>query len=287
MTNKPEIINKIGTVPTSNYTPRDERNIIGVVEHWIVGSAKSALRTFANPNRRASAHFVIDDEGNIYQLLRLSDIAWHAGDYSYNTETIGIEHEGGYRMGNGELAEPTHACEDASARLQAWLSEQYGWGDLKYKKNVWRHRDIKPTSCPGSLDINRIITKANNILNNNNNNMPSTEDKLKETLEEFFTENQNKDFPGDKKGDRFGWYRGIIHEDHNVIKALKKVLNDYENIFQKYKELKKKDEERSEAKIAVEDKTEEEAKKTKLSELETRVDELEKNVDELNKRYDG
>jgi N-acetylmuramoyl-L-alanine amidase len=72
-----------------------------IIVHWVAGSAKSAIDTFQNGTRQASAHFVISKTGDIVQMVQLKDRAWHAGksqtaDYGpdCNNYTIGIELEG-------------------------------------------------------------------------------------------------------------------------------------------------------------------------------------------------
>lgn len=93
-----------------------------IVIHDIEGGASSALNTFQNPQSHASAHYVIDSTGTIYQLVREKDIAYHAGNFWYNQHSIGIEHTGfdatGFRWYNA-----TEYL--ASARLTAYLLQKY------------------------------------------------------------------------------------------------------------------------------------------------------------------
>jgi N-acetyl-anhydromuramyl-L-alanine amidase AmpD len=65
-----------------------------IVIHDIEGSYGSAIQTFQNPARHASAHFIVSYKGLVTQMVREKDIAWHAGNWDYNTRAIGIEHEG-------------------------------------------------------------------------------------------------------------------------------------------------------------------------------------------------
>jgi len=69
----------------------------------------------------ASAHYVISRDGSIVQLVHLSDIAWHAGNWNTNVHSIGIEHV-------GDTYDPagfTGAEYLSSARLAAWLVRRY------------------------------------------------------------------------------------------------------------------------------------------------------------------
>lgn len=93
-----------------------------IVIHDIEGGAPSALNIFQNPQSRASAQYVIDSNGTIYQVVREKDIAYHAGNFWYNQHSIGIEHTGfdatGFRWYNA-----TEYL--ASARLTAYLLQKY------------------------------------------------------------------------------------------------------------------------------------------------------------------
>ena len=70
----------------------------------------------------ASAHYVVSRDGSIVQLVHLSDIAWHAGNWKVNQHSIGIEHVGDTYDPNGF----TNAQYQQSARLVAWLVRRYG-----------------------------------------------------------------------------------------------------------------------------------------------------------------
>ena len=58
--------------------------------------------------------------GKIVQLVHLSDIAWHAGNWGTNTQSVGIEHEG-FTYGPGGF---TDAQYHASARLAGWIARR-------------------------------------------------------------------------------------------------------------------------------------------------------------------
>ena len=65
-----------------------------IVIHDIEGDASTAIQLFQRPDFAASAHYVIGYDGSITQMVREHDIAWHAGNWDYNTRAIGIEHAG-------------------------------------------------------------------------------------------------------------------------------------------------------------------------------------------------
>jgi hypothetical protein len=109
----------------SNYSLADRNHdypVDMIVIHDIEGSASSAIKTFQDPNRHGSAHYVISYSGNVWQMALENDIAWHAGNWDYNTRSIGIEHEG-YAWTPGLY---TTAEYIASAHLAASICSRWG-----------------------------------------------------------------------------------------------------------------------------------------------------------------
>jgi N-acetyl-anhydromuramyl-L-alanine amidase AmpD len=107
----------------SNYTAdgRTASDLRWIVVHTIEGPASSGISWFQNPDANVSSHFVVDDAGEITQMVDLSDIAWTQGNGPYNDTGISIE-LGGYA---GETAF-TEATYEAVADLCAWLCDAYG-----------------------------------------------------------------------------------------------------------------------------------------------------------------
>ena len=76
-------------------TGRSSHNINYVVIHTTQGSYNGTISWFQNPASQVSAHYVVkSSDGAVTQMVREKDIAWHAGNWTYNTQSIGIEHEG-------------------------------------------------------------------------------------------------------------------------------------------------------------------------------------------------
>ncbi len=84
------------------------------------GSFWGSVRWLRNPRAHASSHFIVARNGRIIQLVHLSDIAWHAGHWATNEQSVGIEHEG---FTYGPLGF-TDAQYHASARLAAWIARR-------------------------------------------------------------------------------------------------------------------------------------------------------------------
>lgn len=111
---------------SNNFTSanRPSSNPINtIVIHVTQGSWSSALNWFQNPNAGVSAHYTVrSSDGRIGQSLADANIGWHAGNWSVNETSIGIEHE-------GYVDDPSWFTEelfDASARLAAFLCTEYG-----------------------------------------------------------------------------------------------------------------------------------------------------------------
>jgi N-acetylmuramoyl-L-alanine amidase len=108
----------------SNYTNSNREasyNITKVVIHVAQGSYSDTIRWFKNPKADASAHYVVSRRGRIAQCVRNEDIAWHAGWWRTNTQSIGIEHAGYVSNPNSF----TRRMYRASARLTAWCCKRH------------------------------------------------------------------------------------------------------------------------------------------------------------------
>ena len=136
-------------IQSPNHSSRNGAQIQMVVLHCTEAPLKSTIAEFtnANPNgRQVSAHYVIDRNGDIYQMVSDSERANHCR--GANANSIGIEHVGTDR----DTLEDAQA--KSSAALIRWLLEQY---DIP-RTNIYGH-DFAPgydrsrggTSCPDHL----------------------------------------------------------------------------------------------------------------------------------------
>ncbi|MFF9000312.1 N-acetylmuramoyl-L-alanine amidase [Streptomyces achromogenes] len=111
---------------TANYTVSDRPGayaIDRVIIHVTQETYSDALAIFADPQKKVSAHYVVRSmDGHIAQCVREADIAWHAGNWTYNTRSVGIEHEGW--VDRPEYF--TDALYQQSARLTAAICAKYG-----------------------------------------------------------------------------------------------------------------------------------------------------------------
>jgi N-acetyl-anhydromuramyl-L-alanine amidase AmpD len=111
----------------------------------VQGTVSSAINTFQNPDSRVSAHYIVGDEGRVVQCVRHEDIAYHAGNWSYNKHSIGIEH-------GGDVDKPpswTRKKIRASARLAAYCCRRHKIP--ADPQHIIKHKNVPGTDhyCPG------------------------------------------------------------------------------------------------------------------------------------------
>lgn len=119
-----------------------------VIVHSMAGSFGGSIATFHNttPGKRTSAHYLISKHGEVHQMVKDEDRAWHVGNA--NGFTIGIEHEDGLYI-NGKFSgtcenDPhwvTDIMLDTSAQLVAQLMKKWGIPEAKLETNVIGHNN--------------------------------------------------------------------------------------------------------------------------------------------------
>ncbi|MFF9557177.1 N-acetylmuramoyl-L-alanine amidase [Streptomyces albus] len=115
--------------------PSDFR-IDRVIIHVTQGSAAAAVKVFRDPAHRAAAHYIVCRDGQIIQMIRELDVAFHAANREYNERSIGIEHE-------GWIDRPQDFTEEmyrSSARLTAGICDRYGFP--ADRKHIIGHNEV-------------------------------------------------------------------------------------------------------------------------------------------------
>lgn len=126
-----------------------------VVIHVTQETYADTLGIFQNPAKKVSAHYVVRSaDGRVAQCVREADVAWHAGNWDYNTRSVGIEHE-------GWVDKPeyfTDAMYSASAALTAAICDSYAVP--KTRAHIIGHHEVPGATHtdPGPLwDWDRYI----------------------------------------------------------------------------------------------------------------------------------
>lgn len=135
--------------PSPNFGPR-ERNIDMVVIHFTnMATAESALDRLCDPAIELSAHYLIDKQGCITQIVAESACAWHAGLSAWqgltrlNHNSIGIELDN-----NGAESFP-----EAQIAALEWLLQQLVHRHKIPFDRILGHADVSPDrkSDPGEF----------------------------------------------------------------------------------------------------------------------------------------
>lgn len=165
------LVTKKAWANKANYeVGRAGYKIKGIVIHHAVTTNISAVdATFANPSRRASAHYTVSGK-EIHQHVSEANTAWHCGNWYGNHATVGIE------TVNSTLA-PDYKVSDESLntliKLVADIAKRNNLGKLKIDPKadyptLSGHKDWygAATACPGPYlypKLQYIADKANAI----------------------------------------------------------------------------------------------------------------------------
>lgn len=131
-------------IPSPNFNSRNGTKIDMIVMHYTDGSsAQGAINRFLDIREQVSAHYIIERNGDIFQMVNDSERAWHAK--GANSRSIGIEHVAlpGQQM--------TAKQEDASIALVRWLVATYDIPLANIKGHRFAPGNVGTTDCPDHL----------------------------------------------------------------------------------------------------------------------------------------
>lgn len=137
--------NPIATwVPSENFDVR--RPVVIVLHFTEQDSVQQSLDTLRSRNSggRVSSHYLVGDDGRIYQLVSDQDRAWHAGAGRWGTITdlnsasIGIEidNDGSEPYTESQIAGLLRLLDDLTTRLRIPKSQVLGHSDLAPTRKV-------------------------------------------------------------------------------------------------------------------------------------------------------
>lgn len=131
-------------VPSPNHNPR--KPILIVVHYTEQSSVAQSLQTLrtANSGGRVSAHYLIGDDGALYQLVSDEHRAWHAGAGSWgtisdvNSASIGIELDNNGRepFSDAQIASLLRLLEDLCTRHGIARSDVIGHADMAPSRKI-------------------------------------------------------------------------------------------------------------------------------------------------------
>ncbi|MFG1810359.1 N-acetylmuramoyl-L-alanine amidase [Streptomyces sp. NPDC049040] len=104
--------------------PANGITIDTIVIHDLETSYDAGVAGLANPTNGVSTHYVMRSaDGAVTQMVPTKDIAFHAGNYSTNLHSVGIEHEGFAAQGATWYTEAQY---EATADLVTYLAQRFG-----------------------------------------------------------------------------------------------------------------------------------------------------------------
>ncbi|MDP1724080.1 MAG: N-acetylmuramoyl-L-alanine amidase [Alphaproteobacteria bacterium] len=129
--------------PNFNERPKNAQISLIILHYTEMAPVQGAIDRLCDPEAKVSAHYLIEQNGQIYQLIEDKHRAWHAGISSWqgcedvNNISIGIE-----------LDHPGHISSAPYPKiLMASLLKLIKFLCVKHKinkKQIWGHSDIAP-----------------------------------------------------------------------------------------------------------------------------------------------
>ena len=139
--------------PSPNHDQRPGAVDVLILHYTGMKTAQDAIDRLRDPHARVSSHYVVDEDGTIYQLVAEERRAWHAGisfwrgrtglnDFSIGIEIVNPGHEWGYRP-----------FPPAQIRSVTTLSQAILTRHPIPARNVIAHSDVAPDrkQDPGEL----------------------------------------------------------------------------------------------------------------------------------------
>jgi|TARA_R110000787_G_scaffold63777_4_gene144546 hypothetical protein len=109
-----------------SYAGRPKRTVRYFVNHWDVCLNSKSCQSVLD-KRGISVHFLIDNDGTIYQTIDMQHAAWHAGSERANRASVGVEISNAYYP-----------------KYQAWYIKN-GFKERPMVENVWvHHHKLEP-----------------------------------------------------------------------------------------------------------------------------------------------
>ena len=135
---------------------RTRKPIDLIVLHHTACTYQQAIAHFGSPTAGTSAHYIVSNKGELAAMLEEFYTAYHAGQYTVNQRSIGIESEWYDTMGDRSTA--------LYEKISALVADICKFYNIPIDADhIKPHKTYFNTACPGSLDIARIIDRARAI----------------------------------------------------------------------------------------------------------------------------
>ena len=126
--------------PSPNFDDRrgGRKPEVIIIHYTSMDSTEVAIERLCDPVHKVSCHYLIDEKGNVYEMVEETKRAWHAGVSSWS--------------GEGDLNSRSIGIELSNRRHEPYTPEQLTALILLCQDLIHRH-DIKPRNVIGHSDI--------------------------------------------------------------------------------------------------------------------------------------
>jgi N-acetyl-anhydromuramyl-L-alanine amidase AmpD len=164
MVERPTIVEKPRSKNCGGYA--GQRRVEAVVWHITQGTSPGSRGWLCNPASQASANYLIERDGTIYELVPPEEAAWANGQVNspntanpliagwlregvnFNQRTVSIEHEGMTSNNHGGSLTPAQVR--STVHLTAWLCARFGLPpDQAHILGHYEIDDVNRHYCPG------------------------------------------------------------------------------------------------------------------------------------------
>lgn len=155
----------------------DRATIDRIIIHHNAGTDDATARRtwYVSTGAGTSAHYQITPD-KIWGCVGEESVAFHAGNYAMNKRSIGLEHLNNKGAPEWTIAEETYKN---SAKLIADICSRYS---IPIDRScILKHSEVSdnPTQCPGGIDIDKLISLANDVANGTDIDKSNTTDETK------------------------------------------------------------------------------------------------------------
>ena len=136
-----------------------------VLHHAATTSLSGAINTLRGTNGAPTANYVVKDN-ELVEMVPEQSSAWTNGRWTSNLYSVTFEMINESQTGT-TWNSPSKATMETTAWAMARVAQKWNFEmPLEYGINVFGHRDVSKsaTACPGALDMQAVIKRANEII---------------------------------------------------------------------------------------------------------------------------
>ena len=146
------------------YHSRKGVKITRVIQHHWATNTMAGEQTLANPNRKASATYLVYNDGTIKGQVPEEFRPWTSGSALADNSSITIECQNERNAPDWKISD---AAENSIVKLLADIAERHEGIETYNEKNYVGHKNFAATACPGpylSARLGAIRSEANALI---------------------------------------------------------------------------------------------------------------------------